>query len=509
MDCISPRAKIASLAAIFFSAPIGASFVFAIALFFVLIAPLSCAWLAWTLHAGGALALRRHPALTLCTLAELAFFVRYLAVVVPALRRPVATPPTLSPLERMRLLESILSEIPAAHLPAFMSRWFGGTPIESLRRSDLVAWVAYSLWARHVEQLSPEDRAEAEALVAHFLRLTGLDVRDGGGDGEPAAPLMRHTLDAIVVWHRPLLYYAIVQGILDGVVCTLAMRCLGFKYRRCSAIHMGFWVRQVPPLATRAASMPILFFHGVGIGLLPYLGLIHSLVRANRSRTVICAVLPSCTSRVPRVSVTATPTASQLVRATLDLLTNLDIARVSVVGHSFGTACAAWLVRAAPAHVERLVLLDPIVFNLHYPTLVHSFFYRFPQTLWQFVMFWGASREPGIAYMMGRCFPWHEGVLFSHMLEEVHKRHEQQSCVKDAAASLPRAGVCTHLAERDCLIDADTIRQCLERERIHSVVAPGHVHGSVMVSPSSWAQIAGWLRDASEQDAAAPSVEPR
>lgn len=394
---MSPRAKIASLAAIFVSAPIGASLVFAIALFFLLVAPLSCVWLVWTLHAGGALALRRHPALVLYTLVELAFLVRYLAVVVPALRRPVATPSALSPLERMRLLDSIVRDVPAAHLPVFMSRWFGGTPIESLRRSDLVAWVAYSLWARHVEQLTPEDRAEAEALVAHFLRQTGLVVREagGGGDGEPAAPLMRHTLDAIVAWHRPLLYYAIVQGLLDGVVCTLAMRCLGFKYRHTNGIDVGFWVRQPPPLATRTAASPILFFHGVGIGLLPYLGLIHSLVCANRSRTAICAVLPSCTSRVPRVSVTATPTTSQFVRATLDLLTDLDIARVSVVGHSFGTACAAWLVRAAPAHVERLVLLDPIVFNLHYPTLVRSFFYRFPQTLWQFVMFWGASREPG------------------------------------------------------------------------------------------------------------------
>jgi hypothetical protein len=222
MDCISTRAKIASLAAIFLSAPIGASLVFAIAAFFLLVAPLSCAWLAWNIYEGGALALCRHPAWTLYMLAELAFFVRYLLVVAPALCRPVATPPALSPLERLRLLDSIVGDVPAEHMPAFLSRWFSGTPLESLRRSDVVAWVAYSLFVRHVEQLSPSDRAEVETLVSRFLRQTGIVVRDAdAGNGEPAAPLLRHTLDAIVVWHRPLLYYAIVQVLLDGILCTV------------------------------------------------------------------------------------------------------------------------------------------------------------------------------------------------------------------------------------------------------------------------------------------------
>ena len=49
----------------------------------------------------------------------------------------------------------------------------------------------------------------------------------------------------------------------------------------------------------------------------------------------------------------------QHVADVLAVLDDLDLARVTVVGHSFGGAIAVHLARTAPERVDGLVLLDP------------------------------------------------------------------------------------------------------------------------------------------------------
>jgi pimeloyl-ACP methyl ester carboxylesterase len=202
--------------------------------------------------------------------------------------------------------------------------------------------------------------------------------------------------------------------------------------------HFPYWYR--PPRAGGESKNPILFLHGIGvrlskrdinlidltdlqIGLYPYVPLFREILRADPTQSLVLIEFLPVSFRMtgpmpPR-------------RTTLDaintILEDLAINKVTLAAHSYGTFIAGHIVSPPPdaastadpalllrRKVAALVLIDPIPFLLHLPTVAHNFLYRAPgrrrANEWQLWYF--ASRDADVARVLGRCFFWEEGCIW-------------------------------------------------------------------------------------------------
>jgi pimeloyl-ACP methyl ester carboxylesterase len=120
-----------------------------------------------------------------------------------------------------------------------------------------------------------------------------------------------------------------------------------------------------------------------------------------------------------------------------------NVAKVNIVGHSFGTITAAWFIEHCPDYVSHLTLIDPVSLLLAHPDVAYNFLYRPPSTVLEWIIYYGASQEITIANCLRRNFWWYNNVLW---LEDV------PSCV----------GVHVSLAGADQVSRTSTIVEYIE-----------------------------------------------
>jgi len=80
---------------------------------------------------------------------------------------------------------------------------------------------------------------------------------------------------------------------------------------------------------------------------------------------------------------------------------------VVVVGHSFGSIIATWLITHRPNLVSQLVLIDPVCLLLFLPDVCCNFLYRSPQSIME-VLIAFVSVELTISNTLRRHFWWYE-----------------------------------------------------------------------------------------------------
>ena len=122
-----------------------------------------------------------------------------------------------------------------------------------------------------------------------------------------------------------------------------------------------------------------------------------------------------------------------------------------VAGHSYGTVVAAHIMRSPTLsrRVSAWLLIDPIPFLLHLPSVAYNFVYREPQAANEWQLWYFASRDPDIARALARHFFWTENILWR---EDIVGR---------------RVGVV--LSGRDQIVDAAEVRRYLTgRENSHA-----------------------------------------
>ena len=198
-------------------------------------------------------------------------------------------------------------------------------------------------------------------------------------------------------------------------------------------------------------KLPILFIHGIGIGLLPYIPFLRELVAQDPDVGILAIEILPISMRI-----TAPPLDRDAMCAAISrILSAHGLHRVVLAGHSYGTAVSAHLLHrqwgsvdpllnplttqtphnaSQPPHestsghhvigednsntgsssdlIAATLLIDPIPFLLHYPAVAYNFVYRQPRHANEWQLWFFASREPDTARALSRHFFWFECILF-------------------------------------------------------------------------------------------------
>jgi hypothetical protein len=313
-----------------------------------------------------------------------ACFLAYFGWRLHVLQRLTPPPPPLMPPRMLflRIFDHLIRS--RVHIKDFLCGWFMALDRrerDKIKTGNLIEFFAWVFYSRSVEQLTPQQDDEINWMLK-TMRTRG----DASFDEGYTAGLrcIKLSLDPLRCLHRPLLFYACIAAFQQ--LATVLLSVWGF--RRHTSRGVSYWYLQ-PEAAKKqdvgsaedsilAAGQsknghqakhsteraPLLFFHGIGIGLLPYLPLLAQMLHRGQGAVLI---------EIPAISMSMVEHNPQMhhVVAAVDNIVSLHGIRCfgSVVGHSFGTICVAWIVRLRP----QVISARNIRSYVHSYYLIHSY----------------------------------------------------------------------------------------------------------------------------------------
>jgi pimeloyl-ACP methyl ester carboxylesterase len=197
-------------------------------------------------------------------------------------------------------------------------------------------------------------------------------------------------VDPVRAIHRPLILYTFMKAM--WILSGLLLRSRGF--RRYYSGQLTYWYRPsstgaavvsaapaappggaavdsprqndngngnggvAAPMSPVSASVaadphPLVFIHGIGIGLIAYHWF---LAGCWPSRATFVVELPHISMQL----VTADMTIEETVDAIDHMLRAHQVEQACFMGHSFGSICVTWMIKHRPEMVSSTILLDPV-----------------------------------------------------------------------------------------------------------------------------------------------------
>ena len=158
---------------------------------------------------------------------------------------------------------------------------------------------------------------------------------------------------------------------------------------RSPARHLTYWHRR----HTSKKRLPILFIHGIGIGLYPYTSFLRDL---NKESLVKGG---TADSEVGIIALEIMPVSSRITHPALEkhvvIMEIMEIMRYHgwskfvLVSHSYGSIIAAHLLKSDrfTQLVGPAVFIDPVSFLLHLPDVAYNFIARRPARANEYQLF--------------------------------------------------------------------------------------------------------------------------
>ncbi|KAF9178720.1 hypothetical protein BGZ51_007465 [Haplosporangium sp. Z 767] len=346
---------------------------------------------------------------------------------------------------------------------------------EDIGRENMIHWLAWAFWAAPAEEVFelPFAIAELDQMVDTIEEDKKVKFAKGFN---PNVECIRLCLDPVVASHRPLVYYGFVW--LASFLVGLLLRILGFT-RYDNTTHqiqynnkpspdtksapstrtppdIAYWYK---PCVDPAIKTPLVFVHGIGLGLVPYIHLIVAMT--SISRPLILIELPYVASRLIQ---TDCMTPDETYFAIERILKTHKHSKATFMGHSFGTMICAAVCRASPATspnsiVDGLILADPICFLTHH-SLARNFAYRAPATATQLVIDLFAAREIGTSWYIMRRFCWSQ-CMFPIAWA---RRHQKPLLLQGSLSPVLPQKTRVFLSRNDTLLDMTKVATYLKTQ---------------------------------------------
>jgi pimeloyl-ACP methyl ester carboxylesterase len=342
--------------------------------------------------------------------------------------------------QRKALIEELLDQVPDVRL--FMRKWFNQAHLDEIYREDVCDWLIWALWGTGSDEGIEDDELDeyialAEAKAEYTLM-----------KGRAGAKPIRLNLDPVRMIHRSLLWYGMI-GLADHFG-TLILMIRGFSFYRQprSSFFRVFPFRLMTLFAFKESASPhfsymfrphkskkhrpIVFFHGIGIGLPTYS---YWLQTIPKDIGVIALEILPVSGRICPEAVSV----REYTNAMRQILAQQNIDDFVVMGHSYGTFLVRPLLDdpVIKPQIDSVVLCDPVAILLHLPDVAYNVTRRKPETAPQIEIAWGAAEDPRTAHTLCRRFHWPEHILFREHLVGKHTT--------------------VIVASRDCVINPDAV----------------------------------------------------
>lgn len=257
--------------------------------------PLAFLWLIQSLFWGSSFIHIQSPLLwtivTVWSVIEVIFFF-YQVYLYSKIQAQSCAPP-ISNAERDRLVSFALANI--KDLQTTLSRWFLGLPFAQIDRQSIVGWLAFAFFSKHIDQLKTDEYQQIDSFIEkieadHQLKATVTK-------SDKKLLHMRHILDPVRVIFRPFAFYFVTDTLLQGLIGSSIFYLRGYRFVEMG--HLQFWT-YYQPSDDAMEEDPIIFFHGLGSGLLfyqPFIGHLHR--RFSRNRRLIFISMRCIALRYP------------------------------------------------------------------------------------------------------------------------------------------------------------------------------------------------------------------
>jgi len=268
-------------------------------------------------------------------------------------------------------------------------------------------------------------------------------------------PCMRLTLDPVIITSRPLLLYLAVNAV--SYATLLHAQWDGFSLEQKGRIK---YLIYRPPNWTEEKAIeepskyrPIIFLHGLGIGIGQYASLVRHLRHTPLTRTH-----PLLIPLQPHISQAIFDPYNHLHPITHQEFTTLlrrvfrqegwTHSGVTVLSHSNGTTLHTWLLKSAGDFVKRSCFVDPVCFQLWVPFIIGNFLYNRPKSGVMKLISYFVARELGTANLLYRHYDWSASLLWPQ--DEVPNLTDPHACQ-------------IYLAEDDAIVNAPETRRYLRQ----------------------------------------------
>lgn len=200
--------------------------------------------------------------------------------------------------------------------------------------------------------------------------------------------------------------------------------------------------------------IPILFIHGVGVGLHFYLNFFKDFLNEIRPQGVgmIALEILPISSRITGPFLQE----AEMAREIQKILNRHGWNRCVVVSHSYGSVVAAHMLHdpSTSSMIGPMIFVDPVAFSFHPPEVAWNFLRRKPTTASEIQLHYFASTDPDVAYTLTRRFIWSENSLWREDVED-------RALTEDG-----RSRRCTvTLAGKDIITETNTLGRYLTRSK--------------------------------------------
>ncbi|KAF5586956.1 alpha beta hydrolase fold family [Fusarium subglutinans] len=399
------------------------------------------------------------------------FLILFLPLVQPVsvvfpfrLKRDADHPPALSRQDRNALFERCFGNVPS--LEIYLRWWFLDADPNEIRRENVREFMLWAFFERGHGSGFGDDEETVEEEVEHFLSLVeqrlGRKFEEGWGNVKS----LRLTIDGIMTTYRSLVWYIIVF-FLDQAT-HFAFRWHGFDFHRrprSSALRvfpprpqelfpgpkspstrLSYWHRP----HTAEDKLPVVFFHGIGIGLWTYvrfLAGLHKTGDGNGSVGVIALeILPISFRLTPAILDKA-----EFLAHMTSILEHHCWHKFALVSHSYGSVLTTHMLHepSFQHRVPSVVLIDPVTIMLHLPEVAYNFTRRQPRRANEWQLWYFASTDPGVALCLGRHFFWRENILW------------KEDLLGTQSDGHPARHVAVTLSGRDLIVDTTAVAEYL------------------------------------------------
>lgn len=371
------------------------------------------------------------PALQAWAAAEAVFYLFFLWYR-RHLQREAVHPPLRSREERKQLIEQVQAEI--HDTDNFLSGWFRGANPQDIGRDGLKGFLDWTFWEGRATE---DDADELEEYMQVVEKIAGHRFPEGQG----RAKALRLTLDPIEMDVRCLTWYATVM--LVEHITFARFWVAGFSHRRTSfggpwvfpprpatllaggrspAKTLSYWYRP----HTSKTRLPVLFIHGIGIGLAPYVETLEAISkqsevaaddRADGSVGVLAIELLPISSRLTQSIIRR----EEFIKQVTAILDAHGYDKFVLASHSYGSVFSTYMLThdVLASRISATVLIDPVTILLHMPDVAFNFTVREPKTANEWQLWYFASKDPGTSHTLGRHFFWNENCLWRSRIKEL------------------------------------------------------------------------------------------